>query len=54
MEVVDKTKAAYAQANAADKFKFTLQPNTGHDVTSQAFGEVVEWLGKWLQPNARQ
>jgi dienelactone hydrolase len=53
MEVVEKTKAAYAQANAVDKFKFTLQPNTGHDVTPQAFGEVIAWLEQWLKPNAR-
>ena len=54
MEVVEKTKAAYAQANAVDKFKFTLQPNTGHDVTPQAFREVIAWLEQWLKPNGRQ
>ena len=54
MEVVEKTKAAYAQANAADKFKFTLQPNTGHDVTPQAFQEAIAWLEQWLKPNGRQ
>ena len=54
MEVVEKTKAAYAQANAVDKFKFTLQPNTGHEVTPQAFREVIAWLEQWLKPNGRQ
>ena len=51
MEVVEKTKAAYAQANAVDKFKFTLQPSTGHDVTPEAFREVIAWLEQWLKPN---
>ena len=54
MEVVEKTKAAYARANAVDKFKFTLQPNTGHEVRSQAFREVIAWLEQWLKPNGRQ
>ena len=54
MEVVENTKAAYAQANAVDKFKFTLQPDTGHDVTPQAFQEVIAWLEQWLKPNGRQ
>src|SRR5262245_47612837 len=54
MEVVEKTKSAYAQANAADKFKFTLQPDTGHAVTPQAFQEVIPWLEQWLKPNGRQ
>src|SRR5262245_8616407 len=54
MEVADKTRAAYAQANAADKFKFTLQPDTGHAVTPQAFQEAIAWLEQWLKPNARQ
>ena len=53
MEVVEKTKAAYAQANAVDKFKFTLQPNTGHEVTPQAFREVIAWLEQWLKPIGR-
>jgi len=54
MEVVEKTKAAYARANALDKFKFTLQPNTGHDVTPEAFQEAIAWLEQWLKPNGRQ
>jgi dienelactone hydrolase len=54
MEVVENTKTAYARANAADKFKFTLQPNTGHDVTPGAFREVIAWLEQWLQPSGRQ
>ena len=54
MEVVEKTKTAYAKANAADKFKFTLQPNTGHDVTPGAFREAIAWLEQWLKPNGRQ
>jgi predicted esterase len=54
MEVVEKTKAAYAQANAVDKFKFTLQPDTGHAVRPQAFQEAIAWLEQWLKPNARQ
>jgi dienelactone hydrolase len=53
MEVVEKTKAAYAQANAADKFKFTLQSNTGHDVTPRALRDVIAWLEQWLKPNGR-
>ena len=53
-EVVEKTKAAYIQANAADKFKFTLQPNTGHNVTPQAFREAIAWLEQWLKPTGRQ
>jgi len=51
---MEKTKTAYTQANAADKFKFTLQPNTGHDVTPGAFREVIAWLEQWLKPNGRQ
>ena len=54
MEVVEKTKAAYIQANAVDKFKFTLQPNTGHNVTPQAFREAIAWLEQWLKPTGRQ
>jgi hypothetical protein len=53
MEVVEKTKAAYIQANAVDKFKFTLQPNTGHNVTPQAFREAIAWLEQWLKPTGR-
>src|SRR5262249_16204460 len=54
MEVVEKTKAAYARANAVDKFKFTLQPNTGHDVTPEALQEAIGWLEQWPKPSARQ
>jgi len=54
MEVVENTKAVYAQANAVDNFKFILQPDTGHAVTPQAFQEVIAWLEQWLKPNGRQ
>jgi hypothetical protein len=40
-------------SNAA-KFKFMLQPNTGHDVTPEAFQEAIGWLEQWLKPNGRQ
>lgn len=50
MECVDNAKAAYARAKAADKFKFTLQPKTGHAVTPEARQEAIAWLEQWLKP----
>lgn len=46
---VDKAKAAYEKAGAADKFKFILEPKTGHKVNADAEEEAVKWLGEWLK-----
>ncbi len=50
MECVDKARAAYARAKAEDKFKFTLQSNTGHAVTPEARQAAMAWLQQWLKP----
>ena len=54
LTVLGRGPVIRAEASAADKFKFTLQPNTGHEVTPQAFREVIAWLEQWLKPNGRQ
>lgn len=50
MQCVDNARAAYLHAKAGDKFKLTLQPNTGHAVTPEARQEAIAWLEQWLKP----
>ena len=50
MECINSARAAYRAASAEDKFKFTLQPKTGHAVTPDARQEAIAWLQKWLTP----
>ena len=50
MECVDNARAAYARKRADDKFKFTLQPKTGHAVTPAARQAAMAWMQQWLKP----
>jgi len=44
----ETTTAAYAKADAPEKFKVIVEPNTGHNVTPDAHAAAVEWFVKWL------
>jgi poly(3-hydroxybutyrate) depolymerase len=46
----ESAKAAYAKANASDKFKSIVEPNTGHAVTKDAEAAAIEWFVEWLKP----
>lgn len=48
MDCVNAAKAAYEKQNAADRFRFVLQPKTGHRVNPESLTIAVEWFERWL------
>ncbi|MFN7926342.1 MAG: acetylxylan esterase [Blastocatellia bacterium] len=49
-QCIEKTRTAYKQAQAEDKFVFQVQPKTGHTVTKEARQQAWVFLQKWLSP----
>ena len=49
-ECATQARAAYEKANASEKFKLHIQPNTGHAVTPEAKQLAIDWFVRWLKP----
>ena len=50
LECAEKARQAYRERNAADRFAFRVQANTGHQVRPESERAAIEWLVKWLNP----
>jgi dienelactone hydrolase len=49
-EAVAAAEAAYAAANARDRFSFLLQTDAAHEVTAAAHDAALQWMTRWLSP----
>jgi pimeloyl-ACP methyl ester carboxylesterase len=43
-------RAAYAEANAADRLRIMVAKDVGHAVTEEQKQALLEWFVRWLQP----
>lgn len=44
----ETTQRAFALYGKSERFKATVYPNTGHDMTKPMWADAMEWLKKWL------